>query len=144
VKLSSKLQVWVPIELMSVVQSLWARAQPDDVEREGETFHAHEIRIWSLFLLAIHQTKPKYASAPKSMQRPAWRHTRAPPQHAHDTTHSTAGAQDSQSLSPASRAYLLRIAFAEFVSAFNGNNIHAVLAELHKYAITTTSTLMHS
>lgn len=83
-KLSSKLQVWVPIELMSVVQSLWARAQPDDVEREGETFHAHEIRIWSLFLLAIHQTKPKYASAPESMRR-QWRQTRAHPD-TRDTT----------------------------------------------------------
>jgi hypothetical protein len=67
VKLSSKLQVWVPIELMSVVQSLWARAQPDDVEREGEDFHAHEIRIWSLFLLAIHQTKPKYARTARTI-----------------------------------------------------------------------------
>lgn len=29
------------------------------------------------------------------------------------------------------------------MSAFNGNNIHAVLAELHKYATTAPSTFMH-
>lgn len=63
-KLSSKLQVWVPIELMSVVQSLWARAQqqqPEESADQEENFLAHEIRIWALFLRTVHQTKPKYS-----------------------------------------------------------------------------------
>ncbi len=41
------------------------------------------------------------------------------------------------SFSPASRLYLLRLAFAELNSSLNGNNIHAVLAQIYSKSETT-------
>lgn len=98
VKLSDKLQVWIPVELTVVVQSLWAKSGA------SESFNtpaglSHELHVWSTFLRAIYETQADVKGQSQT--------------------------SSSESLSPASRHYLLRIALLELTRALGTNNIHA-------------------
>lgn len=126
-KLSANVQVWIPIELLVPVESLWEKSDlkdlfsnvPKDSDRDhhadnnqpngnsismngssidDNTKYLFEERvlIWLSFVSVIHRTTPNSLS-----------------------THNS-----SDSLSPASRLYLLRLGYAKLMSSLRGNNVH--------------------
>jgi len=105
-KLSSEVQLWIPVELIRVVQTLWEKAaqslgsqQPEAAAKHDPDFDVAYFRVLGTFLSAVYEAQPEGES------------------------YST---KSKLALSPASRIYLLRIAFSKFHASLKGNNIHAV------------------
>jgi hypothetical protein len=134
-KLSANVQVWIPIELLVAVESLWENSDLKDlitnVPKDSTTnkeqqqqdknhhqngansnmngtnsessdnnakyyFEEERVLTWLIFVTLVHGTTPNSLS-----------------------THNS-----SDSLSPASRLYLLRLGYAKLMTSLRGNNIH--------------------
>jgi hypothetical protein len=56
ISLSASLQVWLPIELSSVVESLWAASAVED------SHSAHNVLVWAALLRVVALTPPRLTS----------------------------------------------------------------------------------
>lgn len=104
VKLTDKLQLWVPVELTVVVQSLWAKAGAAEALQSSVSDSTHALQVWATFLRLVYTTVADVKGQSQT--------------------------SSSESLSPASKRYLLKVAHLEFAKALNGNNVHAATSDL--------------
>lgn len=100
IKLSETIQVWIPVELTVVVQSLWitnGTVENIGTPSEGQI---HDIKVWSTFLKTVQNIVP--------------------------VNETMSSFNNNVTITQASKLYLLRLGHWKLIQSLDGNDIHSV------------------